>query len=184
MVIMPVVGGVAQDVPFALAIAAGKAILFIGMALASGLWLLPWLLGRIGGVRSRELFLLTVLVLCLGAAVGTQIFGLSMVFGAFLIGLVLRGPRFGYQATAEITPLRDIFATLFFVSLGMLLDPKFVIEYWTFVAMTAASIIFIKMLVVFCVVRLFGHSNRIALMSGAGLFQIGEFGFIVAQGGS
>jgi len=90
MVIMPVVGGVAQDVPFALAIAAGKAILFIGMALASGLWLLPWLLGRIGGVRSRELFLLTVLVLCLGAAVGTQIFGLSMVFGAFLIGLVLR----------------------------------------------------------------------------------------------
>jgi len=128
MVVIPLLGGVAQNIPLALAIAAGKAALFIGIALVSGLWLLPWLMGRVGGVRSRELFLLTILVLCLGAAVGTQIFGLSMVFGAFLIGLVLRGTRFGYQAVAEITPLRDIFATLFFVSLGMLLDPRFIID--------------------------------------------------------
>jgi len=183
MVIMPVLGGAAQSVPLALAIAAGKAVLFIGIALVSGLWVLPWLIGRIGGVRSRELFLLTVLVLCLGAAMGTQILGLSMVFGAFLIGLVLRGPRFGYQASAEITPLRDIFATLFFVSLGMLLNPKFVIDNWSLVAMTVAIIIFVKLLVVFGIVRLFGHSSRIALLSGAGLFQIGEFGFIVAQAG-
>jgi CPA2 family monovalent cation:H+ antiporter-2 len=183
MVIMPLLGGVAQNVPLALALATGKAALFIGIALVSGLWLLPWLMGRVGGVRSRELFLLTILVLCLGAAVGTQIFGLSMVFGAFLIGLVLRGPRFGYQAVAEITPLRDIFATLFFVSLGMLLDPRFVLDQWVLVAMTVAIVIFIKMLVVFGIIRLFGHTNRIAVMSGAGLFQIGEFGFIIAQGG-
>ena len=183
MVIMPVLGGAAQNVPLALALATGKAALFIGIALVSGLWLLPWLMGRVGGVRSRELFLLTILVLCLGAAVGTQIFGLSVVFGAFLIGLVLRGPRFGYQAVAEITPLRDIFATLFFVSLGMLLDPRFVLEQWALVAMTVAIVILIKMLVVFGIIRLFGHTNRIAVMSGAGLFQIGEFSFIIAQGG-
>lgn len=183
MVIMPILSGTAQNVPLALAISAGKAVLFIGIAIASGLWLLPWLMGRVGGVRSRELFLLTVLVMCLGAAVGTQLLGLSMVFGAFLIGLVLRGPRFGYQASAEITPLRDIFATLFFVSLGMLLDPEFVIAHWSLVIMTVAIVVLVKLLVVFGVVRLFGHSNRIALLSGAGLFQIGEFGFIVAQGG-
>jgi CPA2 family monovalent cation:H+ antiporter-2 len=183
MVIMPVLGGTAQSLPLTLGMALGKAILFVGIALVSGLWVLPWLMGRIGGVRSRELFLLTVLVLCLGAAVGTQILGLSMVFGAFLIGLVLRGPRFGYQATAEITPLRDIFATLFFVSLGMLLDPRFLLDQWALVATTVAIVILIKVLVVFGVVRLFGHSNRISALSSAGLFQIGEFGFIIAQGG-
>lgn len=183
MVVTPVLGGAAQNILLALAVAAGKAALFIGIAIVSGLWLLPWLMGRVGGVRSRELFLLTILVLCLGAAVGTQIFGLSMVFGAFLIGLVIRGTRFSYQAVAEITPLRDIFATLFFVSLGMLLDPKFVLAQWSLVLLTVAIVIFIKILIVFSIIRLFGHTNRIAIMSGAGLFQIGEFGFIVAQGG-
>jgi CPA2 family monovalent cation:H+ antiporter-2 len=183
MVVTPVLGGAAQHILLALAIAAGKAALFISIAIVSGLWLLPWLMGRVGGVRSRELFLLTILVLCLGAAVGTQIFGLSIVFGAFLIGLVIRGTRFGYQAVAEITPLRDIFATLFFVSLGMLLDSKFVLAQWSLVLLTVAIVIAIKILIVFSIIRLFGHTNRIAVMSGAGLFQIGEFGFIVAQGG-
>ncbi len=183
MVVMPILGGAAQNIPLALAIATGKAVLFIGIAIVSGLWLLPWLMGRIGGVRSRELFILTILVLCLGAAVGTQIFGLSMVFGAFLVGLVLRRTRFGYQAVAEVTPLRDIFATLFFVSLGMLLDPKFILDNWILVAITVAVVILIKVLVVFCLIRLFGHTGRIAVMSGSGLFQIGEFSFIIAQGG-
>lgn len=183
VVIMPLLGGVAQNVPLALGLAVGKAALFVGLALVSGLWVLPWLMGRIGGVRSRELFLLTVLVLCLGSAVGTQVFGLSMVFGAFLIGLVLHGQRFGYQALAEITPLRDVFATLFFVSLGMLLDPKFLLERWSLVVITVAVVILIKVLVVYGIVRLFGHRNRIAVLSSSGLFQIGEFGFIVAQGG-
>jgi CPA2 family monovalent cation:H+ antiporter-2 len=184
MVIVPLMGSEAQNLFLALAIATGKAVLFTGIAIVSGLWLLPWLMGRVGGVRSRELFLLTVLVLCLGAAVGTQIFGLPMVFGAFLIGLVLRESRFVHQALAEITPLRDIFATLFFVSLGMLLSPTFVLNHWPLVAMMVAVIIFIKLLVVFGVVRLFGYSGRIALVAGAGLFQIGEFGFLLAQGGA
>ncbi len=183
MVVMPILGGAGQNLPLTLALALGKAILFIGIAIVSGIWLLPWLMGRIGGVRSRELFLLTVLVLGLGAALSTQIFGLSAVFGAFLIGLVLRETRFAHQALAEVTPLRDIFAALFFVSLGMLLDPRFIAEYWWLVATTVAVIIFIKLLVVFGIVRLFGYSGRIALLAGAGLFQVGEFGFILAQGG-
>jgi CPA2 family monovalent cation:H+ antiporter-2 len=183
MVVLPIMSGLAQNLPLALAMAFGKAILFIGIAIVTGLWLLPWLMGKIGGVRSRELFLLTVLVLCLGAALGTQIFGLSMVFGAFLVGLVLRETRFAHQALAEITPLRDIFATLFFVSLGMLLSPTFILEHWSSVVIMVVIIIFIKFLVVFGVVRFFGFSGRIALLAGAGLFQIGEFSFILAQGG-
>ena len=76
-----------------------------------------------------------------------------------------------------------IFATLFFVSLGMMLDPAFLVRNWAAIALTVAVIIFIKLLVVFGVVRLFGYSTRIALLTGVGLFQIGEFGFILAQGG-
>jgi CPA2 family monovalent cation:H+ antiporter-2 len=183
MIILPLIGGQSQNVLLTLAIALGEAILFIGIAVFSGFWLLPWLMGRIGGVRSRELFLLTVLVLCLGTALGTQIFGLSMVFGAFLIGMVIRESRFAHQALAEITPLRDIFATLFFVSLGMLLPPDFVLSNWQPILLMVSVIIGVKLLVTFGVVRLFGYSNRIAFLASAGLFQIGEFSFILAQGG-
>jgi len=183
MVVLPLIGGQSQNLMLTLGMALGKAILFIGITILSGLWLLPWLMGRIGGVRSRELFLLTVLVLCLGAALGTQIFGLSMVFGAFLIGMVLRQSRFAHQALAEITPLRDIFATLFFVSLGMLLPPDFVLSNWQSILLMVSVIIGIKLLVTFGIVRLFGYSNRIAFLASAGLFQIGEFSFILAQGG-
>jgi len=183
MVVTPLMGGVSENIPLTLAIAVGKAVLFIVIGIILGRWILPWLLGRVGGVRARELFLLTILVLCLGTALSTEIFGLSIVFGAFLVGLVLRETRFVHQALAEITPLRDIFATLFFVSLGMLLDPFFLIENWALVALLLIVIIALKLLVIFGVVRLFGYSSRIAILTGAGLFQIGEFGFILAQGG-
>jgi len=183
VIVMPLLGGVVENLPLALALAIGKAALFIGIAVVSGLWLLPWLLGRVGGVRSRELFLLTIMVLCLWAALATYIFGLTVVFGAFVIGLVLRESRFGHRALAEITPLRDIFAALFFVSLGMLVNPRFVLDTWWLIASTVAIIILIKFLVVFGIVRLFGYSGRIAFLTGVGLFQIGEFGFILAQAG-
>jgi len=183
VVVVPLLSGSVENLPLALAMAIGKAVLFVGAAIVLGLWVLPWLMGRVGGVRSRELFLLTVLVLSLGAAVSTYIFGLSVVFGAFVIGLVLRETRFAHQALAEITPLRDIFATLFFVSLGMLLSPSFILDNWELVAITVAVIILVKFLVVFGIVRLFGYNNRIAIFAGAGLFQIGEFSFILAQAG-
>lgn len=183
MIVMPLIGGKEVNLPLALAIATGKAILFIGIAIASGLWILPWLMGRVGGVRSRELFLLMVLVLCLGTALGTQLIGLSAVFGAFLIGLVLRESRFAHQALAEITPLRDIFATLFFVSLGMLLNPTFVLNNWSSLLVMVVIVMVIKQSVIFGIVRFFGFSNRLAFLTGAGLFNIGELGFIVALGG-
>jgi len=183
MVVMPVLGNAAHNLVLVFLISMAKVALLVGAAIVLGIWLLPWLMGRVGGVRSRELFLLTIIVLSLGAALGTQIFGLSVVFGAFLIGLVLRETRFGHQALAEITPLRDVFAALFFVSLGMLLDPRFVVDYWWLIATTVALIICIKFLVVFGVIRLFGYSWNVAILAGSGLFQIGEFSFILAEGG-
>jgi monovalent cation:H+ antiporter-2, CPA2 family len=183
IVAMPFIVENPADLPLDIALAIGKSILFIGIAIVLGRWVLPWLLGNIGGVRARELFLLTVLVLCLGAAVSTQAFGFSMVFGAFLVGLILRETRFVHQALAEITPLRDVFATLFFVSLGMLLNPFFVAGNWPYVLLVVAVIILLKAGVVFGIVSSFGYGKRIALIAGSGLFQIGEFGFILAQQG-
>ncbi|MBN1375652.1 MAG: cation:proton antiporter [Dehalococcoidia bacterium] len=183
MIILPLMHGNMTDLWMELGLAAGKAALFIGFAIVLGRWALPWLFGNIGGVRSRELFLLTILVLCLGATAGTQFLGLSMVFGAFLVGIVLRSTRFVHQALAEITPLRDIFATLFFVSIGMLLDPAFLFNNWPAVLTLVAIIMVIKLTVVFFVVKSFGYNNRIAAFTSAGLFQLGEFSFVLAQGG-
>lgn len=141
MVVQLLLSKGAKELLLALAIARGKALLSVSLAIVSGLWLLSWLMGRVGRVRSRELFLLTVLVLCLGAALSTYVFGLSVVFGAFVIGFILRRLGFVHQALAKITPLWDIFATLFFVSLGMLLSPRFVLEHWSSVVTVVRVII-------------------------------------------
>jgi len=180
---LPLLAGQPGNVAVAILISIGKVLLFIVLTFLLGRWVLPWLLGGVGGFRSRELFLLTVLVLCFGAAVSTQIFGLSIVFGAFLVGLMLRQTRFVHQALAETTPLRDIFASLFFVSLGMLLDSQFLVSNWLAILLTIALIFVIKTLVILAIVRAFRYSIRIALLTGVGLFQIGEFGFILAQAG-
>ena len=180
---MPLIGGDTNNILLTIITSVGKVVLFIGVVIVLGRWVIPLLLGGVGGFRSRELFLLTVLVLGLGAAVSTQILGLSIIFGAFLAGLVLRETKFIHQAIAEITPLRDIFASLFFVSLGMLLDPVFLINNWPIILLTVVAIIVIKTVVISGIVLLFGYSTRIAILTAAGLFQIGEFGFIIAQGG-
>lgn len=182
-VIVPLMGGSMDRLLPSLLEAIGKALFFSAVAIASGLWILPWIMGRVGGVRTRELFLLIVLALCLGAALSTQIFGLSSVFGAFLIGLIVHESKFAHQALAEITPLRDIFATLFFVSLGMLFDASFVANNWGLVLTTVAVIVVIKFGIVFGVVRFFRFGGGVASLTAAALLQIGEFGFILAQAG-
>ena len=125
-------------------VAVAKILAFLGAALVIGLWVLPWLLGKIGGLKTRELFLLTVLVLAMGTMVGTYEFGLPSVFGAFLIGFILRRLRFTEQAIAEITPFRDVFVAIFFVSLGMLLNLRYVLEQWQSLAVLVPSIIAVK----------------------------------------
>lgn len=180
---VPLLGSEPQTVFVALTMTVVKTVLFTGAAIVSGLWVLPWLMGRVGGVRSRELFLLVVLVLCSGAALGTEILGMPVIFGSFIVGLVLRETKYAHQALAEVTPLRDIFASLFFVSLGMLLSPVFVFEHWSAILLMVAAVMIIKIAVVFFAMRYFKYPARLALLAAAGLFQIGEFAFILAQSG-
>jgi CPA2 family monovalent cation:H+ antiporter-2 len=120
MVVMPALGGGGEGLWLSLGLALAKAAGFIGVMVLLGYWGMPWFLRKVAGQRSRELFLLTVIVLCLAAAFGTYYFGLSEAFGAFAAGLLISQSGFARQAFADILPLRDTFAALFFVSLGML----------------------------------------------------------------
>jgi CPA2 family monovalent cation:H+ antiporter-2 len=167
----------------ALGIALLKAVLFIGVMLALGIWGLPWFLRRVAGQRSRELFLLTVVVLCLAAAFGTYSFGLSAAFGAFAAGLLISQSGFARQAFADILPLRDTFAALFFVSLGMVANLHYVGSNLGTVAVAVAVVIVTKFVIGSGITRLFGYSHKTVLMVGTGLVQIGEFSFVLAMMG-
>ena len=180
MVILPSMGGAGASLLPALGIAALKAIGFLGGMLVLGIWVLPRLMRGIARVRSRELFLLGVVSLCLGAAFGTYYFGLSVALGAFVAGLLLSESDYAHQALAEIIPLRDIFATVFFVSLGMLVDLSFIGDNIGVVIGVVAAIIIGKFLISSIIVRLFGYSAKTNILVGAGLFQIGEFSFVLA----
>jgi CPA2 family monovalent cation:H+ antiporter-2 len=183
MVIMPAVGGDASELWASLGIALLKAAGFIALMLVLGVWGLPWFLKKVAGQRSRELFLLTIIVICLAAAFGTFYFGLSAAFGAFAAGLLISQSGFARQAFADILPLRDTFAALFFVSLGMLANLSFVGDNLGTVILVAFAIMVAKFIICSAITRVFGYGHKTVLMVGTGLVQIGEFSFIIAMMG-
>jgi len=143
--------------------------------------LLPWLLGRVAATQSRELFTLTVLVLALSMAVGAaRLFGVSMALGAFLAGMVVGRSDFSSRAASEALPMRDAFAVLFFVSVGMLFNPAFLLEAPGLVAVTLGIILLGKPLAALSIVLLLRYPVRVALAVAVALAQIGEFSFILA----
>jgi CPA2 family monovalent cation:H+ antiporter-2 len=178
MAIMPAIGD--PEWASALGIAVLKAAIFIGAMFVLGLWVLPWVMRRVAGFRSRELFLLAIVGLCIAVAFVTDHFGISLAFGAFAAGVIISESDYAHQAIAEVIPLRDIFATLFFVSLGMLIDLRFLVDNLAIVSIAAVTIIVGKFAICFVVPRLLGYSAKTMLYSGAGLFQIGEFSFVLA----
>ncbi|MDY6893102.1 MAG: cation:proton antiporter, partial [Chloroflexota bacterium] len=180
MVIIPSLGGTGTELLISLGWAILQAILFLGLILVLGFWVIPRVLKRVAWVRSRELFLLAVVSLCFGAALGAYAIGLSIAIGAFLAGLLVSESEYANQALADIRPLRDIFATLFFASLGMLADPRFVIEHPVEVLGVVVAIVLGKFVIVGIIPRLFGYSAKTSLFVGSGMFQIGEFSFILA----
>ena len=180
MIILPAMGGEGAQLWSSMGIAALKATLFIGVMLVLGLWGLPWLLGRVAGRRSRELFLLTVVTLSLGAAFGAFFLGLSAAVGAFIAGLLIGQSVFARQAVADIVPLRDIFGALFFVSLGMLADLNFVANNLAVIALVVAVIIVAKFIICSIIPWVFGYNAKASLFTGMGLIQIGEFSFVLA----
>jgi CPA2 family monovalent cation:H+ antiporter-2 len=166
------------------ALAVAKAVAFIALMLYVGTRVIPWILGAIANTQSRELFVLVALTAAVGTALASaELFGVSVALGAFVAGVVVSESPFSHQVGADLLPFREAFAVLFFVSVGMLVNPSHLIENWRQVAALSALIILGKSLVAALIGFAFPCPARTALIVGAGLSQIGEFSFIVGQAG-
>ena len=166
------------------AVALGKAVAFAVVMIVIGARVVPWLLVIVAREGSRELFTLAVLAIALGIAfVASSVFGVSLALGAFLAGLVVSESDMSHQAAADALPLRDAFAVLFFVSVGMLLDPEFLVANPLPVLAVVVLIVGMKAVTKFVIVAIAGYPTRVALTVAAGLAQIGEFSFIVGTVG-
>lgn len=175
-----------QPVEF-IGIAVGWALLHIGLfaagAVAAGIWIIPPLLRLLARTESRELFLLGVVALCLGIALLTEHLGLSIEMGAFVAGLMISEVEYADQTLTYVEPLRDIFASLFFVSIGMLIDPVFLWNNLELILGLVALVFVGKFLIVTPLVKAFRYRLKTALLVGLGLAQIGEFSFVLASEG-
>jgi K+:H+ antiporter len=187
LVLMPVLfGGDGEQGSMALALGAAlvKVAALIGFMFLVGGRVIPWLLHRVSATRSRELFTLTVLVVALGIAVGSaRLFGVSMALGAFLAGMVVGRSDFSLRAASDALPMRDAFAVLFFVSVGMLLEPRFLLLAPGLIAATLAIILIGKPLAALAIAVGIGYPLKTGLLVAAALAQIGEFSFILASMG-
>jgi CPA2 family monovalent cation:H+ antiporter-2 len=188
LVLLPAMLGGQQPglsgVAAALATAALKIAALLAVVFLAGGRVIPWLMERIAATRSRELFTLAVLVIALGIAVGSaKLFGVSMALGAFLAGTIVGRSDFGLRAASEALPMRDAFAVLFFVSVGMLFDPSALLDAPWLLLSTLAIVLLAKPVAVWASVLLLGHSQQVAVAVAISLAQIGEFSFILAAVG-
>ena len=182
MIILPQLNNPSVGLP-ALGFAALKAAAFIAGMLLLGTRLLPLLMGHIAKLGSRELFLLAIAAIGLGVGYVTHLVGLSFAFGAFVAGMVLSESDYGHQALSDIIPLRDLFGLLFFASVGMLFDPVFLMDHLVEVVVLVAAVSFGKGIIFAVLAKVFRYGNVIPLAVGLGLFQVGEFSFVLATVG-
>lgn len=182
MIMLPQLSDPASGLPI-LGIAAIKSVVFLLVMFFVGTRILPWLLAIVARWNSRELFLLTITAIGLGIGYATYLVGLSFAFGAFVAGMVLSESDYGHQALSDIIPLRDLFGLLFFTSVGMLLEPHFLLENYAGVLQLVLLIAVGKGLLMAAIARGFGYGNVVPLAVGLGMFQIGEFSFVLGQVG-
>ncbi|HEX5827101.1 MAG TPA: cation:proton antiporter [Candidatus Limnocylindrales bacterium] len=174
-------GGDPGDVLTGLALAVVKLVAFAALMLVVGVRLVPRLLMWVRGTGSRELFTLSVLAVAIGIAVAAYaVFGVSFALGAFLAGVVLNESPISHDAAEDALPLRDAFAVLFFVSVGMLLDPGYLVANPGAVVLMTLLVVVAKSVAAFVIVVLLRRPLRVALTVAAALSQVGEFSFIVA----
>lgn len=164
-----------------IAVALGKAAVFVAIMLLIGARLVPRILSVIARTGSRELFILAFVAGALGIATGAAAFGLSVALGAFVAGVVVSETETSHQVAADVVPLRDAFAVLFFVSVGMLLDPGAVADHLGLYFAVVLAVLFGNAAIAFFTAAAFPYSGRTALLVGAGLAQLGEFSFIIAD---
>lgn len=171
-----------REILATLALTVGKVAAFAAVMFVIGRRAIPWLLERAASSGSRELFRLSVLAIAMGVALGAaELFGISFALGAFFAGMVLAESDLSHEAAEESLPLRDAFAVLFFVSAGMLFNPRILIEQPLAVLAAIGIVVVGKSLVAYALVRAFGYNTRTALTISVSLAQVGEFSFILVN---
>jgi CPA2 family monovalent cation:H+ antiporter-2 len=182
MLFTPFLAGAGSGFTGMLAVSAKAAVVILA-AHYGARFLVPWIFSQVVRSRSRELFILTIIFIGFGTAWLTAQVGLSLALGAFIAGLAISESEYSHQALGDIIPFRDAFISLFFISVGMLLDPAIIIEYPLQIVSIVITLILIKVLITSGAVFSLGVPMRIALMSGLCLAQVGEFSFVLCQSG-
>ncbi len=183
ILITPLLAGEAADSGGSLLLLLAKALAIIVLVVVSARWVVPWVLYQVARTRSRELFLLSVFLICLAVAWMTSSAGLSLALGAFLAGLVISESEYGHQALGNISPFRDVFTSFFFISIGMLFDGGFLFDHPLLIVLITAGVMTLKAALGGISVTLLGFPIRTAVLVGLALSQVGEFSFILSKTG-
>ncbi len=183
ILITPLLAGTTGDAGESALVLIAKGIGIIGLVIVSAKWIVPKILYQIARTRSQELFLLSVVVICLAVAWITSSAGLSLALGAFLAGLIISESKYSHQALGSILPFRDVFTSFFFVSIGMLLDVGFLFRHPVIIVLIALGILVLKSIIVGFTTVLLGFPFRTSILVGLALSQVGEFSFILSKTG-
>lgn len=183
MLLVPVLAGAEESFGAALAAFGVKALGIIALVLVLARWVVPHVLERVVGTRDRDMFLLMVVGICLAVAWAAAAAGLSLALGAFLAGLIVSESEYSHQALADILPFRDLFASFFFISIGMLLDVRMAAESPLLLSLLVLGVVFLKAGIATLAALALGLALRTAVLVGLALSQVGEFSFILASSG-
>lgn len=183
MLLTPMLAGRSKDIGHDLLVLALKMVLLVAVVYVAGRFAVPRLLRTVSKGRNKELFLITIVVLCFAAAWGTSALGLSLALGAFFAGLIISETDQAYHATGIVQPFHELFMSFFFVSIGMLVDPGLFIERPFLVLGLALLVVVVKLIATFLSVWLLRKPVSTALHTALALFQVGEFAFVLAMAG-
>ena len=183
ILVTPLLAGATGNAAESLLVLTAKGVGIIGLVIVGAKWIVPWVLYQITRTRSRELFLLSVVVICLAVAWITSRAGLSLALGAFLAGLIISESEYSHHALGNILPFRDVFTSFFFVSIGMLLDVGFLFRQPGTIALIALGVLVVKSIIAGFATVVLGFPLRTSILVGLALGQVGEFSFILSKTG-
>ena len=183
ILVTPLLAGTTGNAGESVLVLIAKGIGIIGLVIVSAKWIVPRILYQIARTRSQELFLLSIIVICLAVAWTTSSAGLSLALGAFLAGLIISESEYSHQALGNILPFRDVFTSFFFVSIGMLLDVGFLFRHPGSIALIILGILILKSIIACFATVLLGFPFRTSILVGLALSQVGEFSFILSKTG-
>ncbi len=183
MLAVPLLAGATQADTGSMLFTAGRSLCIIAAIFLLARKGVPWILKKVVGAKSRELFLISVLGICLGTAYATSLLGLSLSLGAFMAGLVVAESEYSHSALEGILPFRDVFTSVFFISVGMLLDTSFFMTHLGEVAIITTLVLLVKAAIAGGDALIMGYPIRPAIIVGMALCQVGEFSFVLAKTG-